>query len=705
VRGRHPKVKRPAPQPVLDSQPLVQEIIDSVVSVICVLDPAGRIVAVNRAWRELYADDRVDWSIGADYLQLCHSERGPYGDAARGMVAGIRDVMGGARESFVLEYPCHRVPEPCWYIARVMRCKDGSGNLVVTHENVTLHKMAEDRIILASSVFACAGEGITICNAAREIIDVNDSFTRITGYRRDEVLGRNPSIFKSGRQGPDFYAAMWRALDQEDFWRGEIWNRHKSGRVYAEMLTISVVRDQRGGVKNYVALFADITAEKEHARQIEHIAHFDALTGLPNRALLGDRLNQAIRRGQRNGKALAVVYLDLDGFKEVNDRHGHVFGDELLIAISQRMKLALRDGDTLARIGGDEFVAVLGDLEQPQECEPVLARLLRAAADPVALGNRVMTLSASIGVTIYPDDGADADLLLRHADQAMVVAKQAGRNRYHLFDVAHDAAVIAQRETLQDIRRALDRGEFLLHYQPKVNMKTGKVEGLEALIRWRHPERGLLAPAEFLPAVENSPLSIELGDWVIETTLRQIDRWRDIGVRLPVSVNIGAKQLQQADFVERLRRQLAAHPEVQPKWLELEILETSALEDMAMVSEHLAACRELGVACALDDFGTGYSSLAYLRRLPAESIKIDQSFVRDMLEDDDDLRIVEGVVGLARAFKRRIIAEGVETAAHGELLLSLGCELAQGFGIARPMAAEEIPGWVANWRPDPLWRA
>jgi diguanylate cyclase (GGDEF)-like protein/PAS domain S-box-containing protein len=697
------KMKRPAPAPPLRAPPQVQEIIDTVVSVICVLDAAARIVAVNRAWRELYSDAFVEWSIGGDYLELCLSERGPYGDEALTMATGIRGVMNGEKESFILEYPCHGAAGPGWYIARVMRCKDGSDNLVVAHENITLHKIAEDHIILASSVFACAGEGITICNAEGEIIDVNDSFTRITGYSREEVIGKNPRILKSGRQGPEFYANMWRVLNDEDYWRGEIWNRHKSGRVYAEMLTLSVVRDQQGRIKNYVALFADITTEKEHARQLDHISHFDALTGLPNRTLLGDRLSQAIRRSERNKTALAVVYLDLDGFKEVNDQYGHVFGDELLIAISQRIKLALRDGDTLARIGGDEFVAVLGDLEQPEECEPVLDRLLRAAADPVSLGVRVMTLSASIGVTTYPDDGADADLLLRHADQAMVAAKQAGRNRYHLFDVAHDAAVIAHRKILQEVRHALNRGEFLLHYQPKVNMKTGRVEGLEALIRWRHPERGLLAPADFLPDVENSPLSIELGDWVIETALRQVDQWHAIGLLLPVSVNIGARQLQQKDFVERLRQQLKEHPHIRPEYLELEILETSALEDMALVSEHLDACRKLGVRCALDDFGTGYSSLAYLRRLPAESIKIDQSFVRDMLEDDDDLRIVEGVVSLARAFKRRIIAEGVETAEHGELLLSLGCELAQGFGIAHPMAPDEVPDWVANWRPDPLW--
>jgi diguanylate cyclase (GGDEF)-like protein len=408
----------------------------------------------------------------------------------------------------------------------------------------------------------------------------------------------------------------------------------------------------------------------------------------------------------RHKQSLAVVFLDLDGFKHVNDTHGHDIGDELLIALSVRMKEALRENDSLARIGGDEFVAVLADLTTVEDCEPVLERLLLAASEPVIFDNIVLNISASIGVTLYPQDNVGADLLMRHADQAMYVAKESGKNRYHLFDTAQDDAVKVQRESLEAIRSALDNHQFVLHYQPKVNMRKGIVTGVEALIRWQHPKRGLLNPIEFLPVIENNPMSIEMGEWVIDTALTQISQWQKLGLNFPVSisVNIAALQLQQPDFTDRLMILLAAHPDVEPHYLELEVLETSALEDVYNVSTIMNACMALGVNFALDDFGTGYSSLTYLRRLPANLIKIDQSFVRDMLHDSDDLAIVEGVIALAKSFKRDVIAEGVETIEHGTALLQLGCELAQGYGIARPMPASEIPTWISDWKPDVNWQ-
>ncbi len=564
---------------------------------------------------------------------------------------------------------------------------------------------AEARLQLAASVFNHAREGIVITDASGTIIEINDTFTHITGYSREEALGQNPRILQSGQHGPDFYAAMWHAITQHGHWTGEMWNRRKNGEVYAEMQTISAVRDADGKVQNYVSLFTDITPMKEHQQQLEHIAHYDALTGLPNRVLLADRLQHAMLQSQRRGLSLAVVYLDLDGFKTVNDLHGHDIGDKLLIALALRMKTALRDGDTLTRIGGDEFVAVLVDLEHHQDCEPVLSRLLLAAAEPVEVGDTIQQVSASIGVTIYPRDGADADQLMRHADQAMYIAKQSGKNRYHLFDIEHYVATNTQRESIDNIRAALHKAEFILYYQPKVNMKTGALIGAEALIRWQHPERGLLPPAAFLPFIENHPFSAELGEWVISTALSQVMTWQDGGLHCPISVNIGARQLQQADFVDRLTKLLSAHPGIPPECLELEILETSALEDITQVSKIMHACRALGVRFALDDFGTGYSSLTYLKRLPADILKIDQTFVYDMLEDPNDLAIVEGVIGLAAAFQRKVVAEGVETVIHGQMLLSLGCEMAQGYGIARPMPASELPAWALNWRPDDTWTA
>ncbi len=569
---------------------------------------------------------------------------------------------------------------------------------------ITRRKEDDEKLQLAGSVFSHAREGISITDAHGTIVDVNEAFTRITGYSREEAVGQNPRILSSGRHDAAFYSAVWGALILQGHWSGEIWNRRKSGELYAELITISVVRNAQGITQNYVALFSDISSIKEHQNVLERIAQFDPLTHLPNRLLLADRLQQAMTQAQRRGQQLAVAYLDLDGFKSANDRHGHDVGDQLLIAVATAMKNTLREGDTLARIGGDEFVAVLIDLDSVESCLPMLTRLVEAAATPVKLGELVLQGSASAGVTFYPQaNEMESDQLLRQADQAMYQAKLAGKNRYHVFDSAHDSSMRLHHESLEHIRQALERGEFVLHYQPKVNMRSGQVIGAEALIRWQHPEKGLLPPATFLPAIENHPLAVEVGDWVIDTALTQLEAWHTAGLDLPVSVNIGGRQLQQADFVERLLATLDRHPQVKPTSLEFEVLETSALVDMAQVSNVIEACIQIGVKFALDDFGTGYSSLTYLKRLRVAILKIDQSFVRDMLDDPDDLAILEGVIGLAAAFKREVIAEGVATIAHGTLLLQLGCELAQGYGIARPMPAEHVPAWVATWQPDAAW--
>jgi diguanylate cyclase (GGDEF)-like protein/PAS domain S-box-containing protein len=565
-------------------------------------------------------------------------------------------------------------------------------------------KHAEEKLQLAASVFTHAREGIMITNIDGDIIDVNAAFSDITGYSRSDVLGKNPRLLSSGRQSKEFYRGMWTDLLAHGHCVGEVWNRRKNGEVYAEMQTISAVRDAQGKPIQYVALFSDITVFKEQQSRLEHIAHYDALTNLPNRVLLADRLRQGMTQAQRRGVQVAVAFVDLDGFKAVNDNHGHEAGDHLLVTIAERMKHALRDGDTLARIGGDEFVAVLVDLADAGASASVLGRMLEAAAQPVAFGDAQLQVSASIGVTFYPQaNTVDADQLMRQADQAMYQAKLSGKNRYHLFDAAQDSQLRDHHERLERIRFALTENQFVLHYQPKVNMRSGAVVGAEALIRWQHPQQGLLAPAQFLPAIEEHPLAIGVGEWVIHSALRQVESWQEQGLAIPISVNIGAYQLQHSDFVPRLRAILAQHPQVSPSSLKIEVLETSALEDVTGVSGVIEACRLMGVMFALDDFGTGYSSLTYLKSLPVSELKIDQSFVRDMLDDPDDLAILEGVIGLASAFRRQVIAEGVETVEHGAMLLQLGCDLAQGYGIARPMPAADFPAWAAQWRPAPAW--
>jgi diguanylate cyclase (GGDEF)-like protein/PAS domain S-box-containing protein len=604
----------------------------------------------------------------------------------------------------------------CTYNARIISLEDK--RIVVTARDITVEKEKEFALIQATEATLEVNRELTfqkhamdehsivsIADAAGDITYVNDKFCAISGYEREELLGKNHKIVKSDEHPDDFFVDMWRTISSGHTWNGDIKNTNKTGGNYWVMTTIVPTLDEKGKPLQYVGIRTEITDRKQAEEKLKLVAHYDVLTSLPNRVLLADRLNHAMVQCQRRNQSLAVAFMDLDGFKAVNDRHGHNVGDELLVKVAQRMKAALREGDTLARIGGDEFIAVMVDLENIEDNEPVLKRLLKAAAEPITLGDTVMQVSASIGVTLYPQDGSDADQLIRHADNAMYVAKQAGKNRYHLFDTDQDNAVNIRGQSIADVRSALDRSEFMLYYQPKVNMRTSDVIGVEALIRWQHPDRGLVPPLEFLPAIEGHTVSLELGEWVIGTALGQINQWRSIGIHLPISVNISAYQLQQDNFITRLEGLLAAHSDVNPHDLELEILETSALSDINQVSATMNACHELGVRFALDDFGTGYSSLTYLRRLPAHMIKIDQSFVRDMLEDADDLAIIEGVVGLAKAFHREVIAEGVETIEHGVALLKLGCELAQGYGIACPMPSGDIPEWLSSWKADDSWQA
>ena len=533
----------------------------------------------------------------------------------------------------------------------------------------------------------------------------NDRFCTISGYDREELLGQNHRIIKSDVHSKEVYETMWKTISSGNTWQGEIKSTNKTGNSYWTKTTIVATLDDKGKPFQFVAIRTEITERKQAEENLKHIAHYDLLTNLPNRVLLADRLNQDMAQCKRRNQTLVVAFLDLDGFKAVNDSHGHTTGDELLVILSTRMKEALREGDTLARIGGDEFIAIMVDLEKTEDKKPVLERLLKAASEPVTVGDAVIQVSVSIGVTIYPQDGEEADQLTRRADQAMYFAKQAGKNRFHLFDKAQDDALKVRREEINGILSALSNNEFVLYYQPKVNMQTGELIGVEALIRWMDPIRGLVPPLDFLPIIEGHAASVTLGEWVINTALAQISQWRNQGIKLPISVNISTYQLQQDNFANRLIDLLADHPSVQPHYLELEILETSELSDIDQVFDTMNICHALGVRFALDDFGTGYSSLTHLRRLPAYLIKIDKSFVLDMLEDTDDLAIVDGVIGLAKTFKREVIAEGVETIEHGEALLKLGCKLAQGYCIAHPMHPSNIPEWISNWKVDDTWQA
>ena len=570
-----------------------------------------------------------------------------------------------------------------------------------TASDITQRKVIEAALRLSATVFAEAHESIVICDAQWRIIDANPTVSEMTGFSRTELLGRDMRQ-QFDQDHSNFDQDAISQINEEGHWRGEGWSLRKSGERFPALLTISDVSNPSGQTLNYIFIFSDITALKSQQEKLEALAHYDALTHLPNRVLFADRLQQSLHQAKRKNELLAIAYLDLDGFKPINDTYGHDAGDALLIEVAKRLKQYVRSGDTAARLGGDEFVLLLR-ADDFGECEAALLRVLTALSDEFIIKGNVVTISASIGVTVFPHDNSEPDVLLRHADQAMYLAKQSGRNRYHFFDSELDQRQQSHNEQITRIEAALAAEEFVLFYQPKVDMRSGQVYGAEALIRWQHPERGIVSPAEFLPLIEESAVSVRLGEWVIKSALNQQKIWQEIGLTVTVSVNITPRHIQAPDFVSRLRHLLDAHPSVAPTLIEFEIVESAALDDIKHISGIMNECVDFGVSFALDDFGTGYSSLTYFRHLPAKTLKIDQSFIRDMLADPEDLAIAQGVIGLAQAFKRTVIAEGVETAAHGSRLMEMGCYLAQGYGIARPMPASEFPGWIENYCAPSIW--
>ncbi len=683
-----------------ESREQLRLFIEHAPAALAMLDREMRYLTVSRHWLEMFGLKAEDVMGRSHYDVLPGAPKEWHKDHLSALTGKVTPLETG----------CLVRPDgqPQWLRREVRPWFTGNdevGGVILFAEDISEQRLAEERLHLAASVFTHAAEGILITDAEGTILDVNDAFTRITGYTREEVIGQNPRILKSDRQSPEFYEELWRRLVKDGKWTGEIWNRAKSGRIFAETLTISVVPDASGVPQQYVALFSDLTSMKEQERMLERIAQYDLLTGLPNRVLLADRQRQAMVQTGGRGRSMALICLDLDDFKSVNDRLGHNVGDQFLTAAAQRLKSVLRPVDTLARPGGDEFVAVLPDLESPKDALPLLAQLQAAARTPFEVGQHLVKVSASAGVVFYPQPvDVDADQLLRQASQALYHAKLEGKDCYHVFDPRQDENVRGHHEDLERIRQALAKQELTLFYQPRVNMRTGKVIGAEALIRWQHPEAGLLLPGQFLPVLEGTPLAIEVGEWVMESALRQVEEWNRQGLDLAVSVNVSAQQLQQPEFESRLRALLAAHPSVKPYHFELELLENSALTEMAEAVALIEMCGKLGVAFSLDDFGTGYSSLSYLRKLPFDALKIDRTFVRDMLDDPEDLTLLEGVLGLATAFRRQAVAEGVESVEHGVLLLRLGCEQGQGFGIARPMQAAEMAAWARAWRPYPEWQ-
>ena len=578
-------------------------------------------------------------------------------------------------------------PVECW-----SHPKEQDGRFVgavVTFVDITERKRAEHVVEQYRTVIHASLDGFWITDTSGQILEVNDTICQMHGYSREELLRMSISDVEAD-ETPEETATHIRKMIETGHVQFEARHKRKNGTIVNVEVSIQHLASMGDQL---FAFIRDITHIKVHEAELSRAANYDALTCIPNRVLLADRMGQAISQTSREKNMMAVCYLDLDGFKPINDAMGHEAGDEVLVEIAKRIENTIRGGDTVARLGGDEFVVLLLGLEKGDECATTLERLLAAIAQPITVRNKSATISASIGVSIYPLDDEDPDTLLRHADQAMYSAKQSGKNRFNIYDPTLDRRARDQHEFMESIRNGLKKDQFELHYQPKVNMVTKELAGAEALIRWRHPERGLLSPGEFLRYVENTDLDIAIGEWVTATALAQLEHWRNTGLYIEVSINISGYHLESPHFLERLQQQLSQYPDMPFGKLQIEVLETVALNDVGIVRQIIESCRKIGVGFALDDFGTGYSSLSYLSGLPVDTLKIDQSFVRDMLEDKGDMAIVQGIIALARAFDRRTVAEGIETKDHYEILLDMGCELGQGYFIARPIPASEMPKW------------
>jgi len=578
--------------------------------------------------------------------------------------------------------------------------------LVATLSDVQEQRSAEDRERLSSSLFQNLHEGLVIVDADLRILDVNPTYSRITGVSREELIGTVPTLLSSSATDAitrQQQSAIWAGLRSLGHWSGEVVERRRNGDPCALHLSVFTVPDPEGAVRYRVLMVSDITEQRLQRERLERQAHFDELTRLPNRARLTQLLHEALAASEREGHLLAVCYIDLDHFKEINERHGRAAGDRLLVELAARLRSALRAhatwSDVAARLGGDEFVLLLR-ADTVEEARLAVERVLRVIAQPYTVDahSPPTAMTASVGATVFPIDHSDPDTLLRHADHAMYSAKQAGRNGYLFFDPEHNRRAEERVLALGRVQEALDRQELRLYYQPKVDLRRGTVLGAEALLRWEHPEHGVVPPGQFLPLIEHTGLSARVGDWVLGQALNQLERWLDQGLDLSVSVNVSARHLQEPDFVQRLTELLARHARPLGPRLELEVLETAALADVAYTSMLLERCATLGVRFALDDFGTGYSTLTYLKRLPVQVLKIDRSFVHNMLNDTQDRAIVEGVISLARTFSCVAVAEGVETPAQARTLLEMGCEVGQGAGIAAPMPAAELARWIREWK-------
>ena len=567
----------------------------------------------------------------------------------------------------------------------------------VLHRSLAERRRAEDQHRIAALVYQASSEGMVVTTAKGRVLAVNPAFSSLTGYTADEVIGKTPAILKSGRHDARFYADMWAQIEASGHWQGEIWNRRKNGEIYPQWLTINTTSNVEGSAIRRVALFSDISEKKKSEELIRQHANFDTLTGLPNRRMFNDRLTMQIKRAQRAQLPFALLLLDLDRFKEVNDTLGHHAGDALLIEVAARLKSCIRESDTVARLGGDEFTVILSEPSEEDAVQRVVEAIHRTVAEPFNLSGELVHTTASIGVTFYPRDASDPESLVKQADQAMFAAKAQGPNRCSYFTPAMQLAIQARMRLIADMRVALTERQFSLHYQPIVELATGQISKAEALLRWAHPTRGFVSPAEFIPVAEETGMIAELGDWVFGQALDDLTRWREMfSTQFQVGINMSPLQLRDAkgavaDWPRRLaQRGIAEHSVV------VEITESALMEECAFVATRMTELRDAGMLLSLDDFGTGYSSLAYLKKFQIDYLKIDQSFVRSLNGETRDMALCEAIIVMAHKIGIEVVAEGVETQAQLDFLSKSGCDYAQGYFISKPIPRSEFENLVRS---------
>jgi diguanylate cyclase (GGDEF)-like protein/PAS domain S-box-containing protein len=561
---------------------------------------------------------------------------------------------------------------------------------------------SEERLRLLAKVFKHSSEGIMVCNALNKIVEVNQSFSKITGYLAGDVIGKNPKLLASGRHKTSFYVRMWEALEENGYWQGEIWDRRKNGEAFAVLIGVSIVRDGDGALTHYIAVFTDITERKAAESRIEYLAHHDPLTNLPNRTLLQDRFDQAAAQAARNQSRVAVLFLDLDRFKQINDTLGHDVGDRLLQGIAARLLQCVREADPICRQGGDEFIIVLTDLPDNEAVMQAAKKILQHLHEPFAIDGVQITTSFSIGISLYPNDGMNFLGLLNKADTAMYAAKKQGRNTFRFFSSDMNIASIERMNMENGLRNAFEKHELSLYYQPQYAIKDRRLIGMEALLRWEKPSGEIVLPNKLIPVAEDIGLIVPIGHWVLHEACRQNRLWHDKGAKLIVTVNVSGVQFKQGNLVESVRSALASSG-LEPRYLELELTETTLMLDTEMIMKIIAELRSLGVTFAIDDFGTGYSSLSYLKCFAIDNLKIDQSFIKGLSQGrQQDTAIVQAIIQLGQALNIQVLAEGVETEHQFDQLQQLGCDKAQGYYLNYPLPVMEFERRVLAMEKD--WR-